>query len=133
MNGIERIAAERQRQIAAEGFDQAHDDDHDRGELARAARFYALAAMIVERLPHSIGAVVEVLEWHGIDPGHDADLARMVENPARHYYGWNKAPSEWPWEASSWRPSRSAVRNLEKAGALIAAEIDRMERLEDPA
>lgn len=31
----------------------------------------------------------------------------------------------WPWEYSWWKPSRDPVRNLVKAAALIAAEIDR--------
>lgn len=35
-------------------------------------------------------------------------------------------PSTWPFEASWWKPSDDPIRNLEKAGALIAAEIDRL-------
>ncbi len=34
----------------------------------------------------------------------------------------------WPWESSWWKPSDDPIRNLEKAGALIAAEIDRLTR-----
>lgn len=34
----------------------------------------------------------------------------------------------WPWEESWWKPSTDPIRNLEKAGALIAAEIDRLTR-----
>lgn len=36
--------------------------------------------------------------------------------------------SVWPWETSWWKPNRDHIRNLVKAGALIAAEIDRLER-----
>ena len=36
------IAAERRRQVDEEGFDPAHDDEHDNGELADAAACYAL-------------------------------------------------------------------------------------------
>lgn len=36
------------------------------------------------------------------------------------------AVDSWPWDESYWRPSEDPVRNLEKAGALIAAEIDRI-------
>lgn len=39
-------------------------------------------------------------------------------------------PLGWPWEVKWWKPSRSYRRNLVKAGALIAAEIDRLNRLE---
>ena len=35
---------------------------------------------------------------------------------------------DWPWAAKWWKPSDDPVRNLVKAGALIAAEIDRLER-----
>lgn len=37
-------------------------------------------------------------------------------------------PVGWPWPASWWKPTASPERNLEKAGALIAAEIDRLRR-----
>ncbi|WP_025132173.1 hypothetical protein [Pseudomonas sp. PH1b] len=36
-------------------------------------------------------------------------------------------PEAWPWMAESWRP-RDQHRNLVKAGALILAEIDRLDR-----
>lgn len=36
--------------------------------------------------------------------------------------------SLWPWDASWWKPSDDPIRNLVKAGALIAAEIDRLHR-----
>jgi hypothetical protein len=38
-------------------------------------------------------------------------------------------PKAWPWERFWWKPSPDAIRNLVKAGALIAAEIDRLVRL----
>lgn len=34
----------------------------------------------------------------------------------------------WPWDRAWWKPSDDPIRNLEKAGALIAAEIDRLKR-----
>lgn len=40
------------------------------------------------------------------------------------------APGVWPWEKDWWKPSADPLRNLEKAGALIAAEIDRLQRKE---
>jgi len=36
---------------------------------------------------------------------------------------------DWPWDKEWWKPSKDPVRNLVKAGALIAAEIDRLQRL----
>lgn len=37
-------------------------------------------------------------------------------------------PNTWPWDDASYKPSPDPVRNLVKAGALIAAEIDRLVR-----
>lgn len=34
----------------------------------------------------------------------------------------------WPWNSASWKPSEDPQRNLVKAAALLAAEIDRRER-----
>lgn len=34
----------------------------------------------------------------------------------------------WPWATKWWKPSEDPIRNLVKAGALIAAEIDRLQR-----
>lgn len=40
---------------------------------------------------------------------------------------------EWPFETSWWKPERNdRIRELVKAGALIAAEIDRLQRLSPP-
>lgn len=39
-------------------------------------------------------------------------------------------PYCYPWGASTWNPSKDPIRNLAKAGALIAAEIDRLIRME---
>ena len=38
------------------------------------------------------------------------------------------SPAFWPWSQAWWKPSRDPIRNLVKAGALIAAEIDRLQR-----
>lgn len=45
----------------------------------------------------------------------------------RHYFD-TIYQGEWPWGPEWWRPSSDPVRNLVKAGALIAAEIDRLQR-----
>ena len=39
------------------------------------------------------------------------------------------APDCWPWHLEWWKPSPDSIRNLVKAGALIAAEIDRLQRI----
>lgn len=93
MDGIELIAAERQRQIAVEGWTPEHDDSHDLGEMVIAAWAYAQCAINIIR-------------------GHKAD----------------RIPDWWPWAVKWWKPSSDPIRNLVKAGALIAAEIDRLQR-----
>lgn len=54
-----------------------------------------------------------------------AQISTLSEN-ARARFGPAsiQAPNEWPWDCRHWKPSRP-VRDLVKAGALIAAEIDR--------
>lgn len=38
-------------------------------------------------------------------------------------------PRGWPWSREEWKPDpEDPIRNLVRAGALIAAEIDRLER-----
>jgi hypothetical protein len=40
-------------------------------------------------------------------------------------------PTYWPWDKEWWKPSDDPTRNLVKAGALIAAEIDRLQRAKE--
>ena len=103
MTGIERIEAERQRQINDKGWTPEHDDEHPLGELSQAAACYADIA----------GALM-----HGAKVGDIKD-----------YYCDCTGPNpQWPFEDAAWKPSQDPVRNLAKAGALIAAEIDRLSR-----
>jgi hypothetical protein len=37
-------------------------------------------------------------------------------------------PKRWPWQYEWWKPSADPLRNLVKAGALIVAEIERLQR-----
>ncbi len=41
-------------------------------------------------------------------------------------------PLSWDWDEEWWKPSPDPIRNLVKAGALIAAEIDRITRSREP-
>ena len=101
--GVEAIAAERRRQIEAEGWTTEHDDTHTRGEMAAAAGVYALAAASQNDYRFVlIGS-----------PVNDC-LAGAMEL--------------WPWEKSWFKPT-DRRRDLVKAGALIAAEIDRLDRI----
>jgi len=92
MTGVERIAAERQRQIEKEGWTPEHDAEHIEGELRDAAIAYAQVC----------------------DP-RAGECAQDV----------------FPWDDSWWKPSDDPIPNLVKAGALIAAEIDRLAATEE--
>ena len=46
--------------------------------------------------------------------------------------GKPRPTSDWPWDHRLWKPSASAQRNIVKAGALIAAEWDRLMRVDNP-
>ena len=46
-------------------------------------------------------------------------------------FTWRLAMALWPFDELDWKP-KDPVRDLVRAGALIAAEIDRMQRLEKP-
>lgn len=99
-SGAALIAAERQRQQSALGWSREHDDTHDRGELIAAAMCYASVPLL--RMTYKP-------QWA------DSEITEVMA-------------TKWPWDEEWWKPSDSAVRNLVKAGALIAAEIDRLQR-----
>ncbi len=95
---VEEVAAERQRQIDAEGWSPEHDDMHSIGDLAKAASVYADGA--------------------STDGNHKAALAIA---------GRGAMPSNWPWDPQSYKP-KSKRRDLVRAAALIIAEIERLDR-----
>lgn len=97
--GVEAIARERGRQQDSEGFDILRDAQYVKGELADAARSYATRAVY---LVHLIAKGV---------------MQRPNKRP----------PAGWPWDHDWWKPdNEDPIPNLIKAGALIAAEIDRL-------
>lgn len=94
--GARDIAAERARQLRAEGWAPEHDDLHTRGQLAAAAACYA---------------------WPG---------RALI---AVHVRGMSAALPAWPWDAThDRREVYDRRRALVVAGALLAAEIDRLDR-----
>lgn len=97
MQGIDRIKAERQRQIDDEGWSAAHDDEHDEAELIKAGILYYAHAM--------------------------RSLRSQPPLSLRH----DGAPVGWPWDARWWKPN-GPIRDLERAGALVLAERDRLKR-----
>lgn len=53
---------------------------------------------------------------------------QVAEMQAKHGREAIPVHYEWPWTRVWWKPSDDPIRNLEKAGALMAAEIDRLKR-----
>lgn len=118
--GIRRIEAERERQELGEGWTAEHDDKHTNGELADAAISYALDGN-------------RILHWNTskINAVASIKLHRNVFWPFNDEW-WK--PEAIPVEGSTmpvgdreWVKDR--IRDLTKAGALIAAEIDRLDRI----
>jgi hypothetical protein len=77
------------------------------------------------------------IEAEGYTPDHDSEhtFGELAEAAACYieaarYPEWAAThrlpPTLWPWVGDDWHPAPDPVRNLEKAGALIAAEIDRL-------
>ncbi|HBO4125329.1 TPA: hypothetical protein L4T97_004997 [Pseudomonas aeruginosa] len=92
------VQAERRRQVEAEGWTPEHDDEHDSGEIACAAACYALPPAHPPRIEGALGR-----------------------------YG--RDPNIWPWTRDWWKPApNDRRRELIKAGALVLAEIERLDR-----
>ena len=83
------------------------------------------------------------VEAEGWTPAHDdKHKRRQLALAAQSYLATHAEPDvdcprrphlnrecwNWPWSKKWWKPSKDPVRNLVKAGALIAAEIDRLQR-----
>lgn len=78
------------------------------------------------------------IEKEGWPPEHDdkytnGELLEAAACYALHNGGdVDDAPGAWPWSRDFWKPT-TRQRDLEKAGALIAAELDRVIRAAAPA
>jgi hypothetical protein len=98
--GVQLIEDERLRQIEGEGFSDERDDRYIAGELVGAAICYALVTK----------------PGNADRTGLDCYSSRLC--------------GQWPidWDRANWKPTPDRIRNLVKAGALLAAEIDRLQR-----
>ena len=105
------VLAERKRQIESEGWKTERDDVYDTGEMALAAACYAA---------HSASCAA-------IKAPHTAPGVFVRTRSAQDFVG-----EMWPWSAEWWKPSGHR-RNLEKAAALILAEIERIDRIDRAA
>ncbi|PKH44529.1 hypothetical protein KKB3_01695 [Dehalococcoides mccartyi] len=117
MTGIELITAERKRQIEVKGFDAKHDDGYYNasGELAFAAICYASPEPVY--LLDSSRNSFEFFDPFPLEWDEKCDKRARVNGG---YLG-KLIPN-------GKQSTSQRIRNLVKAGALIAAEIDRLQR-----
>ncbi|MFM0595359.1 hypothetical protein [Paraburkholderia dilworthii] len=94
------VLAERRRHVEVEGWAQEHDDQHNAGMLAVSAACYALHAAA------------------GLSSTDSAYWSRTFAKTAGEL---------WQFDVEWWKPSTTR-RDLVKAGALILAEIERLDR-----
>lgn len=99
------VVRERRRQVEVEGFDARHDDQHHCGEIAFAAATYAYSSVLdeQERCDHRDAL-------YGLRRGF-ISIVRLL----------------WCWEAQWFKP-KGQREDLVRAGALIIAEIERLDR-----
>ena len=98
------VLAERRRQVSVEGYTFEHDDKKFEGELAAAAACYALPVEIY--------------------------TGCLMPLPPRGAVGLKFAKRVWPW-APNGLNRKSRREDLLRAAALIIAEIERLDRLEE--
>lgn len=98
------VLAERQRQIEADGWTEAHDDQHDDRSLALAGACYAKQYVGRAWLLESFG-------------------------DGEERYQADEMPDDWPdsWAEEWWKP-KNPRRDLVRAAALLIAEIERLDR-----
>lgn len=108
--GIELIAEERQRQIEVKGYDADHDEMESAFQLSAAAGLFIANAQNKDFKDHT---------------HYD-----MMGNICRFQFreiDTKKWKEEWPWPDHDGREDSDILTSLIKAGALIAAEIDRLQ------
>lgn len=115
--GIELITEERMRQISKEGWTFDHDDEHIHGELSAAAACYAINKHKSKVRVHMYREAENT--FLSGNTGDRGDRRLMPE-------GWYDA---FPWEEWDKRFKHNQIKSLQIAGALIAAEIDRLQRI----
>lgn len=95
--GVELIAIERKRQIEELEYDYTNDALYQQEQLAKAGAWYALPSF--DRIKFE-----------------SMQLKDSFKNTVVHI---------WPWDINFWKPTpEDRIKELAKAGALIAAQID---------
>ncbi len=109
---VQMIIAERKRQVDEEDYSLEHDDEHTGGALALAAAIYATPELLYDKQDYAKSTVFQV-----------------VTGPS----GWGL---KIPYDGNVPLPNHTLstterIDQLVKSGALIIAEIERLQRLKD--
>lgn len=124
-SGVELIAEERSRQIDVEGWTPEHDAGHRTFEMSGAAACYIAKNISnkLESIHHTNQSPLAEFKIYYF--GESDFLVNTGDRGDRRIAkaGWRNG---WPWDMKWWKPSDDPIKNLVKAGALIAAEIDRL-------
>ncbi len=70
---------------------------------------------------------VEGWDVYHDDTHRNGEMARAAAKYALTHTRVSERAIRWPWSLEWWKP-KDPIRNLVRAGALIAAEIDRLQR-----
>ena len=109
--GIELISEERKRQVNEEGWTPEHDAQHVHGQLSKAAACYALDFEEIFVMKAEKGSAPQSFDpWPWFN-----DYYRYSDGPPTKIKAWDK------------RKEHDRITKLKIAGALIAAEIDRIQ------
>lgn len=111
-SGIQLIAEERQRQIEKLGYDEDHDSMETAFQLSGAAAMYIANAINKDFYDHS----------------HYDDNGPCARFQLRQIDSKDMWAEQWPWNDRDGRLSSDILTSLVTAGALIAAEIDRLKK-----
>jgi hypothetical protein len=110
-HGTDLIAAERKRQIEDKGYTPEHDHQHTNGEMSLVAALLASPELLYRQMPGEGSPKFT-------DPWPES---------------WDRRWDKRPYLDKNGRPNHDVhigtqerIQQLEKAGALIAAEIDRL-------
>lgn len=102
LSGIQLIAIERKRQIEELGYNYRNDALYSNEQLAKAGACYALP---------------EDYRGENLEPVEDPEYDNLLN-------------AIWPWDKSYWKPTpEDRIKELSKAGALIAAQIDYLQNI----
>lgn len=119
ITGAELIAAERRRQIEQEGWMPEHDDEHDDSSLALAAICFAAPQRVYIAIELANGVLFTDPWPDSWNEEHDKRFSCLAAR--------TKLTNVTPDPAAYTHQER--ISYLVKAGALIAAEIDRLARM----